>query len=627
MGGTEDFYLGSSYSTRKENFGNLMEGFEPYRAMPSMIGLATDARTANQIKAATDKINTGTNVVEIGLVTPDVADSIPNQHLEELSRLRKITGIDMTVHGPLVEPTGVSKQGWEETDRHQAERQILTSMERAHKVNPDGNVVFTVHASNGLPEPESKVIIDKDGKKKEIVTGVWVVDERTGQFSSVTPKVSHFKSETDIEGTKQAIEKQNNDAWFRELQHVNFNASQGGASLQRAFMESDGRSAKPLSKEQTEGLLKAYSDFAKGKDVNAEKAHPGENYKVYHDKMSEITHGDIYMRESYVGLQELFNKAYDATKRKIEHGKGEEKEKAAEDLEKLNSYREKIKPMLKDLEDPRKVLQLSEEITQGVNVLRQIETPQLFRPLKDFAIEKSAKTFGNVAFQSFKKFGDTSPIMSIENPPVGMGLSRAEEIKEVIEGARGVFVENAMKEGLSRDEAKKQASKLIGATWDVGHINMVKKFGYDNKTLKKETETIAPYVKHMHLSDNFGLEHTELPMGMGNVPMAQHEAILRKQFGDKIKDIKKIVETGNWYQHFQTTPFMETLEAFGSPVYGMKMSPYWNQASGMTSGYFAGFGMNPDVHHSIYGSGFSNLPSELGGQMPGKSRMSGNPME
>jgi len=37
--------------------------------------------------------------------------------------------------------------------------------------------------------------------------------------------------------------------------------------------------------------------------------------------------------------------------------------------------------------------------------------------------------------------------------------------------------------------------------------------------------------------------------------------------------------------------------------------------------------MNPDIHHSIYGSGFSNLPVELGGQMQGRSRMSGNPME
>jgi hypothetical protein len=87
--------------------------------------------------------------------------------------------------------------------------------------------------------------------------------------------------------------------------------------------------------------------------------------------------------------------------------------------------------------------------------------------------------------------------------------------------------------------------------------------------------------------------------------------------------IKKMIEVGNWYQHFQTTPFAETLQHFESPIYAMKNASYW----GPQGGYFAGYGLNPDVHHSMYGSGFANLPVELGGQMSGKSRVSGNPME
>jgi hypothetical protein len=61
----------------------------------------------------------------------------------------------------------------------------------------------------------------------------------------------------------------------------------------------------------------------------------------------------------------------------------------------------------------------------------------------------------------------------------------------------------------------------------------------------------------------------------------------------------------------------------------MEMGPSWNQAYGRTNaGYFAGYGMNPDIHHSYFGAGFSNLPAELGGQMPGKaSRFSGAPMD
>ena len=48
----------------------------------------------------------------------------------------------------------------------------------------------------------------------------------------------------------------------------------------------------------------------------------------------------------------------------------------------------------------------------------------------------------------------------------------------------------------------------------------------------------------------------------------------------------------------------------------------------MMGGYFAGQGtINPEIHHSLYSTGFTSLPQELGGQVAGKaSRMSGTPM-
>ena len=36
--------------------------------------------------------------------------------------------------------------------------------------------------------------------------------------------------------------------------------------------------------------------------------------------------------------------------------------------------------------------------------------------------------------------------------------------------------------------------------------------------------------------------------------------------------------------------------------------------------------INPQIHHSIYGAGFTTLPAELGGEMPGtQSRFAGTP--
>ena len=58
---------------------------------------------------------------------------------------------------------------------------------------------------------------------------------------------------------------------------------------------------------------------------------------------------------------------------------------------------------------------------------------------------------------------------------------------------------------------------------------------------------------------------------------------------------------------------------------------YWNQAVHPDAGYFGGLGpVNPEIHHSIYGGGFSGLPAYLGGEIPGKatnSSFSGAPLD
>ena len=46
--------------------------------------------------------------------------------------------------------------------------------------------------------------------------------------------------------------------------------------------------------------------------------------------------------------------------------------------------------------------------------LQKVETPDIYKPFNEFVIDKSSDTFSNVAFSSYKKFGNKSPIISIE---------------------------------------------------------------------------------------------------------------------------------------------------------------------------------------------------------------------
>ena len=252
-----------------------------------------------------------------------------------------------------------------------------------------------------------------------------------------------------------------------------------------------------------------------------------------------------------------------------------------------------------------------------------IPAPQLYKPVEEFTQEKASTTLGNVAFESYKKFGDKSPIISIENPPYGTALGRAEDLKNLIEETRKKFVEKARKEGMSASQAEDASKKLIGATWDTSHISMMRKQGFGKEKLIEEAKLIAPFVKHVHLNDNFGSTHTDLPPGMATVPFKE----ILKEFEKAGVKGKKVFEGGAFFQHFQTSPHPYVLEALGSPLYGMHMAPYWNQIMATQGNYFAGYGqILPDQHFATYGAGFSGMPLELGGQIPGKqSRFAGAP--
>ena len=613
MASYENFYPGMDNGLDPNHPNNPYSNFTGYIIPTSYIGLATDVRTANQLQETGNKLNTGAQTIEVSGVSTEILESIPKQHLGEINRLAKLAGVELTFHGPLVEATGISREGWDESKRLQAERQLSNAIERSHELDPKGNVITTLHTTAGLPE----MIVRSKTKEGVKIDELWVIDEREGRFSSIKPKINQLTGKK--EDPYKELEKLNTENWFRRLSQTSFHATQGSDSIESASRPirlreeklgvDTGLTEKDLiefyKKSKTEEGQKQLKDLTKNQQT------------IIQEYINKVNYGEIYVRDAYSELQNLFNEAYNVA----------EREDHKEDLVKLNKYKEQMKDKIKWVGNPEKLPEFAESIVEGINVLNTLkEAPQTLRPLNKFVIEKASDTYSNVALNSYKKFKDTSPIISLENPPAGGGLSRAEDMRELIKITREKFAEKAEKElGMPRSQAEKQAEKLIGATWDVGHINMIRKYGYTDKDIIEETKRIAPFVKHVHLSDNFGFEHTELPMGMGNVSTKEHFEALQKYN----KQVKKIIEAGNWYQHFKVPPIPETFEAFGSPVYKTIPTPNW-QTRGMMGSYFSGLGpINPDVHQSIYGAGFSNLPPELGGQIAGtgQSRFSGTPID
>ncbi|MCK9568103.1 TIM barrel protein [Candidatus Pacearchaeota archaeon] len=581
------------YSSLKPQYGDIFTG---YRINPGSLGITTDPRTANIVQEATSKLNMGVKQIELALVSPEVFDSIPRQQLKEINRLSKLTGIDVSVHGPVMGSSGMSQQGFNELNRAGEERKITEVLLRSNEVSDKGNVNVTFHSAEGIQGSEWKTLGGK-GKERE-ARRIMAVDKESGKMIAMDEEKKFYpggeggKIIEEIYSPEKNLQIVNTSEWDTKINQLFFNKERADEILNQNSVQ-----------------IQHLMDYLQEKQKKGEKpvltSTQEQAYLKYKD-------AENYLHEINKTANGIFSKAY-------QFGNEQQKEL----LKQISTeYTEEVKNNGGDITGQ------SRAIHKLLNNLQDPTlAPKMFVPIEEFAVEQSSKTFGNAAFNAYKKLGDKAPILTIENPPAGFALSTGEDLKNLIVASRKQFAENAVKDkGISQWEAEKLAEKFIGATWDVGHINMIRGKGFEAKDVVGETEKIAQFVKHVHLSDNFGLEHTELPMGMGNVPIKE----IFEKLGKEGFNAKKIIEAGQWWQHFKTPPLRETLEAFGSPIYGMQMAPYWNQSPGFQSDYFGGYGsMLPQVNYETFGAGFSRLPSELGGQRAGAegSRMSGRGME
>jgi len=591
-----DIYQGG-YSSLKPNYGDIFTG---YRVDARNLGMSTDARTANVLKEVSENLSAGAKTVELTQVSPEVFDAIPKDQLKEINRLSKLVGADVSVHAPIMEPSGISQQGFSNIEREATERQMNSAVERSHEISPDGNVPVTFHSSAIIPSTQYKMT--PEGKKIERLI---VINQETGKMAPIEEEAKHYPGIIELEKgkiytPKEELDALNNTEWINSITNLEFYKKEADEAMQGALI--------PLAPLLTE------SEQGKPIEITTPQQKAA---------MNQLQRAEIFLNNVETSFNSLYNKAYKYSDEKS-------KEKLKEISDEWVKNIEEIKKQGNELNYP---ILKSQLLDHAIEKIRMVAPPKGYVPVEDFAIKHSSETFGNVAFNSYKKFGEKAPIISIENPPAGGGLSTGEDLKKLVEVSREKFVEKAVQEGMSESQAKLQAEKLLGVTWDVGHINMLRKQGYEEKDIIKETEKIAPLVKHVHLSDNFGFEHTELPMGMGNVPIKE----IMEKLGKEGYKGKKIIEAMSWWQHFspggkQNPPLKPTLEAMGSPIYAIDMAPYWNQTPGFQQGYFSGYGqMLPPQNYQTWGSGFSmaSLPIELGGQMPGAqgSRMSGKPME
>ena len=583
------------YSSLSPSYGDSFIG---YHTSSSKLGAPTKPDTANQIQQVDQLLKQGIVPIEVGTLQPEVFDQIPKTHFKEINRMAKLSGAKISVHAPLIEPSGMGEQGWSESNRQLAERQLGEVIDKSIEMDDKGGMPITIHSA-GIPGTEYKMT--PEGKKIERLI---VVEQETGKPAPIQEEIRHYPELENLEKPEildplRELNALNSTKWRNSISTALFNKDNADKILDETY---------PLIKNE-------YINLKLGK-ITPEQLTPQQ-----HDIIARAENAGEYLRHTEMNLHSLFDQAYKyGTERDKEILK--EISKQYKDILgiKEGKYQDPIKAV-----DPKNQSRALQLLISGLGSV----TPKLYVPIEDFAIKHSSETFANVAFNAFKKHKDKTPVISIENLYPGIAFSTGKEMDKLITESKNKFVEKAIKEGYSRSLAEEKADKLIGMTLDVGHLNIARKRGFETKDLLKEVQEISKHVKHVHLTDNFGYSDSHLPPGMGNVPTKE---ILEELERAGVKDVRKIVEAGGFVQHFGISPFPATLESLGSPIYSEGPSPYWNQILGLYQGYLSGSGqMLPSQNYQMWGSGFSmaTLPTELGGQMPGAagSRMSGNPME
>lgn len=613
----ESFYTGS-YSSLEPTYGSLFTG---YRIPFSQIGAPTSPQTANQLTEVSSRLSEGTKNVELSLISTEIFEAIPKEHWKEAARLTKLAGAEASLHAPIIDPAGFTREGWSESNREEAEIRLKNFIAKAHELNPKGNVPLTVHATGGVPSTEWRMIeeplrpeepggptIKKMGKQL-----IYAVNQETGQWIPIEYEERFFPKKEIIK-PEEMLDIKNQSEWSKNMMPLMQYTNEANK-----LMELSWPVIAPKYKEIMEEIGKIEE-----RNLNREEKVKMIN-QVFREKIGpefQSSLNQLELAQSYYGeidkhLVTFYDIAY-------KYAGGTEREK--------EMVREVIKEKAKELQEARKFLATNPAKATVIyhDLIKTLHniTPELYVPAEQFALNKTKETIANVALDSFKRYGDNAPIISLENVHPGTVFGRAEELAQLIKESREEFVKKATAQGINESKAREFADKTIGATWDVGHINLMRKYGFKKEEVAAETKKIAPFVKHVHLTDNFGFEDAHLPPGMGEVPFKE---ILRELEKAGFKG-KEIVEAGGFVAQFKTSPMPYVLEALGSPLYSMEMQPFWNQVRGIygiPGGYSVGYGlMLPEQHFATYGAGFSSLPMELGGTMPGKGqRFSGAPME
>ena len=368
----ENIYQGG-YSSLNPEYGELFSG---YRTSAELLGTPTapPGQQGDLPTQLTKTISTGQKVVELSLLNPEIVDSIPKPHLKETQRIAKLAGVDLRVHGHLIEASGATDRGFDKQQREIAENQIFSALERSHDLDAKGNISVTFHTTNGAPG----AIWKKEKGKEERQIVMPLVDQETGAITVAREEERYYPVKG---GEKQTYNVQ------EQLNVIN--ETKWGDSLSQVEFERE--SADTILKDIHPIIIGRYLQWRSG-EIDQKSLDPKEMVEI-----KRIISAEEHIHEGQRTLNSLFDKAY-------KYGTDEEKKRL---IHLSENYRRNLGiegdgKVNQNYFNPQVQSNALFELKEGLGLMK----PQLFKPAEEYTIQESTQSFGNAAWKAYKEFGE-----------------------------------------------------------------------------------------------------------------------------------------------------------------------------------------------------------------------------
>lgn len=446
--------------------------------------------------------------------------------ISEIRRLRKFNGISYGVHAsPHMNISGSDNNGFSAERRNQAIQEAKVAIDFAHVIKAG---IVVLHP-NSFPRPISDIelgILDME----VVVKTYYLVDPKTERI------ITGISEHDLVYIPQQAKDSRGNLMWLEDRDRKPILDSITGQPIPRLATDKNGR----IRNEQI-----TFAEYVRRMKKNNASLNDIIRGFLYLQRAGEINIAYLHLQEREKTLSEAQLRR-DKLQDTLEYSNNLSRTLAPENRwtlersvqDRLASHnipvpadtRSVISLLGDELQSNQRIIEASRRALsigwpQFSNILELFREMRL---LERHGVEKISDTIAALGEYCVSISTSDNPIrLAIENiPQPGMYGSRVSELLEIINESRKKSSSLLQKKGYGKSASVRLSREFIGATLDIGHLNLFRQFYRGDAFHKWMLSQVKDLIKNdviynVHLSDNHGTDDSHLFLGEGNAPIKQ----------------------------------------------------------------------------------------------------------